>query len=317
MKKKIFISIALLLGCEDKTNVSPLVGSWNMVEISGGTFIKLNKTQKIYYQDKKEGIIQVKKYKNGVEQSKYSLTKYDTIKIASDIIVEVSDLNIDSIRSGNKDKMYNLYTITSTQKNEGSMFTHFDPIANVNYLNYLGNQLPDDTVSYGLYYDGLHVKNDTLYRQQYTGEGFYKIDSTEYVVIDGSINRIGSIIDASTNYLLANYSNFYPGEISLTLNANATGSYNKQDMNWSVIDSTLIWKICNLNEFYEPECIEASFKYETNKDELILLLFRDECKEWKVGLCDIEAQKKYGVEKGTLELLWTEITIKLSRNLTL
>ena len=66
MKKKIFISIALLLGCEDKTNVSPLVGSWNMVEISGGTFIKLNKTQKIYYQDKKEGIIQVKKYKNGV-----------------------------------------------------------------------------------------------------------------------------------------------------------------------------------------------------------------------------------------------------------
>ena len=42
MKKKIFISIALLLGCEDKTNVSPLVGSWNMVEISGGTFIKLN-----------------------------------------------------------------------------------------------------------------------------------------------------------------------------------------------------------------------------------------------------------------------------------
>ena len=27
--------------------------------------------------------------------------------------------------------------------------------------------------------------------------------------------------------------------------------------------------------------------------------------------------KKYGVEKGTLELLWTEITIKLSRNLTL
>ena len=55
----------------------------------------------------------------------------------------------------------------------------------------------------------------------------------------------------------------------------------------------------------------------TNKDELILLLYRDECKEWKVGLCDIEAQKKYGVEKGTLELLWTEITIKLSRNLTL
>jgi len=53
MKKKIFISIAMLLGCEDKTNVSPLVGSWNMVEISGGTFIKLNKTQKIYYQDKK------------------------------------------------------------------------------------------------------------------------------------------------------------------------------------------------------------------------------------------------------------------------
>ena len=137
------------------------------------------------------------------------------------------------------------------------------------------------------------------------------------MVIDGSINRIGSIIDASTNYLLANYSNFYPGEISLTLNANATGSYNKQDMNWSVIDSTLIWKICNLNEFYEPECIESSFKYETNKDELILLLYRDECKEWKVGLCDIEAQKKYGVEKGTLELLWTEITIKLSRNLTL
>jgi hypothetical protein len=75
VKKKILISVALLLGCEDKTNVSPLVGSWNMVEISGGTFIKLNKTQKIYYQDKKEGIIQVKKYKNGVEQSKYSLTK--------------------------------------------------------------------------------------------------------------------------------------------------------------------------------------------------------------------------------------------------
>ena len=49
MKKVFFVFLVLLLSCEDDNEESPLVGVWEMNEMSGGLFMRVNKTQKIYF----------------------------------------------------------------------------------------------------------------------------------------------------------------------------------------------------------------------------------------------------------------------------
>ena len=51
--KRIIIGLTFLLalmntGCEEDNEINPLVGVWNMTEISGDLFIKVNKTQEIF-----------------------------------------------------------------------------------------------------------------------------------------------------------------------------------------------------------------------------------------------------------------------------
>ena len=51
--KRIIIGLTFLLalintGCEEHNEINPLVGVWIMTEISGGLFIRVNKTQEIF-----------------------------------------------------------------------------------------------------------------------------------------------------------------------------------------------------------------------------------------------------------------------------
>ena len=48
IKKTLIFSTLIMLACEDKEEINPLVGTWNMTSADGGLYLKLTKTQMLY-----------------------------------------------------------------------------------------------------------------------------------------------------------------------------------------------------------------------------------------------------------------------------
>ena len=80
MKKILLLFLLLLFGCEDDNEESPLVGVWEMNEMSGGLFMRVNKTQKIYF-GSTEGEIEATTYINEKKNDTFSLTEFNVNKI--------------------------------------------------------------------------------------------------------------------------------------------------------------------------------------------------------------------------------------------
>ena len=79
--KRIIIGLTFLLalintGCEEHNEINPLVGVWNMTEISGGLFIRVNKTQEIFL-GHNEGCVNANTYIDEITYYTFSLTEFN------------------------------------------------------------------------------------------------------------------------------------------------------------------------------------------------------------------------------------------------
>ena len=308
MKKMIMLfSLLIAFSCEDKEEISPLVGTWNMTSADGGLYLKLNKTQMLYMGEM-SGDMKVSTFHNGTPDGIFGLSEFNIDETFDGMVIDAQryeeDYSID----------YHITDYNSpVDQYNGS---RVDISTNLGYLEFVGQNY-----NYTIGEHSLTINADTLIRQLYVDNTGYVIDSTRHATVSGSLTEMGIEILANENILLEDEF-FMPNEIIVIINEDGTGEIDetfeggreKSDIQWVATDSTFTWTTC---EEYDGqiECDEGlEFKYEISGETLILSQYEDMCEEYEsFGMsCDELMQEAFGVEMGTLEEAWMEMKVVFS-----
>ena len=314
--KRIIIGLTFLLalmntGCEEDNEINPLVGVWNMTEISGGLFIIVNKTQEIFL-GYNEGSVSANTYIDEITYDTFSLTEFNAYNDQDGVFISVNT-------------PYTEQTYASYQINDyyGSLDQYDQSSFNINDQNgsyrYVGTGF-----DYKLDDRSVKVFPDTVYREVYIN-GNYIIDSTRYAILEGSIKQVGNVINANEKFSMGD-NFFFPEEVTLTLNEDGTGTLKEsffgdtyeETIEWIATDSTFQWRVCYGNDDQdEPDCEDGPiFKSNINENSLVLYSYQDQCEYMEAGMCDNMMNELYGIEIGTLDEFWSEINANFSKNPT-
>ena len=311
MKKVFFVFLVLFLSCEDDNEESPLVGVWEMNEMSGGLFLRLNKTQEVYL-GTKEGKIEAKTYIDEKTNDTFSLTEFNVNKNQDGTFVIVRNTYNENLQYSTS---YYIDDYAGTlDPYDQSRFTIS---SSDGYYNYIGTEF--DYIASDI---SVKVSSDTVYRELYINNNLI-IDSTRYTVLNGEIKKVSSTISANENYFI-NDQMFFPDKIIFTLEEDGKGKIRETIGNetmesiieWVATDSTFQWNYCYEDgPFGEPDCQGGGpiFKYAMNGNSLALSLYQDQCASMPDGFCDEMMNLQYGIEIGTLDALWIEINITFSK----
>ena len=308
IKRTLILTVFLMVACEDKEEINPLVGTWNMTSSEGGLYLKLNKTQ-LLYMGETSGDMKVSTYHNGTPAGTYGLNEFN-------IYESIDGMEISA--SGYGEDYYTDYRITDynspLDQYNGSSINVGTSSGSINFVG----QKYDYTIGE----HSLTINADTLYREIYIPNTGNVIDSTRHATVSGSLTEVGIEISANEDFLLAQPEFLIPDEIIITLNDDGTGEIieamwgerEKSDIQWEATDSTFTWKYC---EEYDGqiECEEGpEFKYEISGETLILSQYQDMCEEYEsYGMtCDEIMHEAFGVEMGTLTEFWMEMKIVFS-----
>ncbi len=307
IKRTLIFSALIMLACEDKEEINPLVGTWNMTFAEGGLYLKLNKTQMLYMGET-SGDMKVSTYHNGTPAGTYGLSEF--------YIYETID-GMEISAQAYKDDYSIYYDITDYN----SPLDQYNG-SSVNIYTSLGSlDFTGQKYDYSIGEHSLTINADTLYREVYIQNTGYVIDSTRHATVAGALTEVGTEISANEDFLLEDEF-FMPDEIIIIINDDGTGEIDetfegyreKSDIEWEATDSTFTWTIC---EEYDGqiECDEGpEFKYEISGETLILSQYQDMCEEYEsFGMsCDEVMHEAFGVEMGTLEEFWMEMKVVFS-----
>ena len=307
IKRTLILSALIMLACEDKEEINPLVGTWNMTSADGGLYLKLNKTQMLYMGEM-SGDMKVSTFHNGTPDGTYGLSEFYIDETFDGMVIGVQGYEEDySIYYDITD-----YNSPLDQYNGSSV----NISTSLGYLEFVGQNY-----NYTIGEHSLTINADTLIRQLYVDNTGYVIDSTRHATVSGSLTEMGMEILANENILLEDEF-FMPDEIIIIINEDGTGEIDetfegyreKSDIEWVATDSTFTWTIC---EEYDGqiECDEGpEFKYEISGETLILSQYEDMCEEYEsFGMsCDEVMHEAFGVEMGTLEEFWMEMKVVFS-----
>ena len=312
MKKILLLFLFLFIGCEDDNEESPLVGVWEMNEMSGGLFMRVNKTQKIYF-GSTEGEIKATTHINEKKNDTFSLTEFNFDKNQDGTFIS-------AINTYDENIQYNaLYTISdyvgSLDQYDNSQFYIYSEDGNYEYKGRKFDYVASDK--------SFQVSSDTVYRELFINNNII-IDSTRYTVLNGEIKKVASTINANENYLMEDQI-FFPEKITLTLDEGGTGKIRESmgnetiesEIEWVTTDSTFQWNYCYEDgPFGQPDCRAEGpiFKYTLNENSLVLFLYQDQCAILDDFIsCDEMMNLQYGIEMATLDALWIEINVTFSK----
>ncbi len=307
IKRTLILSALIMLACEDKEEINPLVGTWNMTSADGGLYLKLNKTQMLYMGEM-SGDMKVSTFHNGTPDGTYVLSEF--------IIDETFDGITIGVQGYEEDYSIN-YNITDynspLDQYNGSRVNIYTSLGSLDFVG--------QNYNYTIGEHSLIINADTLIRELYVDNTGYVMDPTKKATVSGSLTEMGMEILANENFLLDD-GLFMPEEIIIIINEDGTGEIEetfegfreKVDIEWVSTDSTFTWKYC---EEYDGqiECEEGpEFKYEISGKTLILSQYQDMCEEYEIfGMsCDEVMQEAFGVEMGTLEEFWMEMKVVFS-----
>ena len=311
IKKILFIFFLILIGCEDDNEESPLVGVWEMNEMSGGLFLRLNKTQEVYL-GTKEGKIEAKTYIDEKINDTFSLTEFNVNKNQDGTFVVVRNTYNENLQYSTSYYIDD-YAGSLDQYDE----SRFTISSSDGYYNYTGKEF-----DYIASDKSVKVSSDTVYRELYINNKII-IDSTRYTILNGEIKKVASTINANENYFM-NDQMFFPDKIIFTLEEDGKGTIRETIGNetmesmieWVATDSTFQWNYCYEDgPFGKPDCQGGGpiFKYTMNGNSLVLFLYQDQCALMPDGFCDEMMNLQYGIEIGTLDAFWSEINITFSK----
>jgi hypothetical protein len=307
IKRTLILSALIMLACEDKEEINPLIGTWNMTSANGGLYLKLNKTQMLYMGEM-SGDMKVSTFHNGTSDGTYVLSEFYIDETFDGIAIGVQGYEEDySI-------YYNITDYNSPlDQYNGSEVNIYTSLGSLDFVG--------QNYNYTIGEHSLTINADILIRQLYVDNTGYVIDPTRHATVSGSLTKMGMEILANENFLLDDEF-FMPEEIIIIINEDGTGEIDetfegfreKSDIKWVSTDSTFTWTIC---EEYDGqiECDEGpEFKYEISGETLILSQYQDMCEEYEIfGMsCDEVMQEAFGVEMGTLEEFWMEMKVVFS-----
>ena len=307
IKKTLIFSTLIMLACEDKEEINPLVGTWNMTSADGGLYLKLTKTQMLYMGEM-NGDMKVSTYHNGTPAGTYGLSEFYIDETIDGMVIGAQGYEED----------YSIYYDITDYNSPLDQYNG----SSVNIYTSLGSlDFTGQKYDYSIGEHSLTINSDTLYREIYIDNTGYVIDSTRHATVAGALTEVGTEISANEDFLLEDEL-FMPDEIIITINEDGTGEIDetfegyreKSDIEWEATDSTFIWKYC---EEYDGqiECDEGpEFKYEISGETLILSQYQDMCEEYEsFGMsCDEVMHEAFGVEMGTLEEFWMEMKVVFS-----
>ena len=308
----LIISTFLIFACEDKEDVNPLVGQWNMTNFRSGTYIKLKKTQEIFMGDT-EGSIQAKTISNGITSDTYNLTDVDISSYDGDTYIDVYGYD------NNYSAYYNINDYS------GSLSSYDESNFRVSTQNSDGEYYSTN-FDYSISTNSLKIFPDTLYRKLYIN-GNEVWDSTRYAIVEGAIEQMTTMIQAGQNFLMDS-DMFgpieFPDDLTLILDEDGTGRIIEKmwgqteeiEIKWEATDSTLSWnEECN-DEDCDLEVVD--FTFEISSTGLSLSNYQDMCELFEQmggeGTCDLVMNDEFGIEMGTLEGFWMEMNITFSEN---
>ncbi len=201
IKRTLIFSALIMLACEDKEEINPLVGTWNMTSAEGGLYLKLNKTQMLYMGET-SGDMKVSTYHNGTPAGTYGLSEF--------YIYETID-GMEISAQAYKDDYSIYYDITDYN----SPLDQYNG-SSVNIYTSLGSlDFTGQKYDYSIGEHSLTINADTLYREVYIQNTGYVIDSTRHATVSGSLTEMGMEILANENILLDDEF-FMPDEIIIT-----------------------------------------------------------------------------------------------------
>ena len=309
IKRTLILSALIMLACEDKEEINPLVGTWNMTSADGGLYLKLNKTQMLYMGEM-SGDMKVSTFHNGTPDGTYVLSEFFIDETFDGITIGVQGYEEDySIN-------YNITDYNSPlDQYNGSRVNIYTSLGSLDFVG--------QNYNYTIGEHSLTINADTLIRELYVDNTGYVMDPTKKATVSGSLTEMGMEILANENVLLDDEL-FMPDEIVIIIREDGTGEIEetfegfreKIDIEWVSTDSTLTWTTC---EEYDGqiECDEGpEFKFEISGETLILSQYQDMCEEYEIfGMsCDEVMQEAFGVEMGTLEEFWMEMKVVFSAN---
>ena len=317
MKKITFFTLLFLIaGCEDeKENVSPFVGTWEMSSASGGIYLKVNKTQLIRM-GAVDGSIIATTYNNQNILDTYSMSELNIYEDMDGVFIDVWSSNNNDNLSTSVDYSIKDYVSSLDYYDESRLY-----ISTMNeyyeFVNESGNFIYTlDKDSYGLH--ELSVTKDTLFRQVFIN-GNIVVDSSRYVLTSGALKEVGTTIQAGVAFSMEDDIDL-PTSLTLTLNDDSTGFVEEvfddmivsSNIRWFLLpDSTFGWNYCyTMNDCSEDGPIFN--QYEINENSLVLGLYQDMCEEMG-PYCDEMMNSIYGVELGTTESYWAEINVAMER----
>ena len=326
MKKLSFIlSLLLVIACEDEdSEKSPLVGTWTMTESSGGIYMMVNKTQYIR-EGKADGEVRAVLYSDQGTVDSFSMTDFNVDQTMDGTFIMIStpyDANLPSEANYLlSDYVSSLDDYDYSQLNVNSINDYYD------FYNMSGNK--EYSIEVGDNGMNTVFVLDTLYRQIYiNGNAVY--DSSRYSIVSGTIEEIGTQIQANQPIKMMDDDIGLPSALTLTLNADFTGTVEEafegnsmvSDIRWFVIpDSLFGWEYCGLDGD-DDECDGGPVfnNIKVTENSLILGMYQDMCEEYNAmggsGYCDEIMYNDYGVEIGTFDSFWAEINVSMVKSNT-
>jgi len=297
--------LIIFMACEDKEELNPLVGTWNMTSASGGVYIKVNKTQEIFM-GLTQGSIEVSTISNGITIQTHALSQFNVNNSDDGLFINAYEY------FDNMDVNYYINDyISSLDQYDQSSVDIYTPNG---YYEYVGTQF-----NYTWSENSFTVNADTVYRRLYI-DGNYVMDSTRYAVASGTVTQIGTEIEANQNFLMPDQL-LLPNDVTITINDDGTGEIEeylqgfreRSDIEWEATDTTFIWRYCEEYDG-EIECNDGpEFMYQITGESLILSDHQDICEEMGDDYCDQMMFYQYGIEMGTLDSFWMEMEIIFSK----
>jgi hypothetical protein len=316
LSQRFILVLSLLLflifyGCEDKKKkTDPLVGTWELTESSGGTYLLVNQSQLAYFPWlPAQGDLRLSEFDNGAFLDSVTMEYFSVFQNE-----DFTNIHVD-YRSPELEYNYNIqdYRPVLSQFDRSSLSkrvrNEIYPYAGGTFNYILTNN--NRTVT---------INQDTLYREVAIDSDVI-IDSSRMVVLAGTLSKQGEAITAGVPYLLDEQPGVIirdgqePLLITLVLNRDGTGkmtnrnpyggSYTR-DIEWVATDTTLI-----ITECFELDCFDNGYHYTLIDNELSLTQQFRICGDFPD--CYREQEQTLGLEPNTLEDLWTESVLVFKR----
>ncbi len=300
-------------GCEDKKKkADPLVGTWDMTESSGGTYLLVNRSQLAYFPWlPAQGDLRLSEFDTGTFLDSVTMEYFSVFQNE-----DFTDIHVD-YRSPELEYNYHIqdYRPVLSKFDRSSLLKQVRD----EFYPYAGG-----TFGYALsnYNRTVTINQDTLYRKVAIDSDEI-IDSSRMVILSGTLSKQGEAIPAGEPYLL----NEQPvvivrdGQVieslsmTLILNGDGTGKMTNRDpyggsytrdIEWISNDTTLI-----ITECFGLDCFDNEYHYALTDNELSLTQQFQICGEFPD--CYREQERTLGLEPNTLDDLYTESILVFKR----